>query len=59
MRGNYSRDQRPEEWGSAVILRGNNFEPPMSQTGQERPNAAIDCESASPPEADISLRRIK
>jgi hypothetical protein len=32
----YSRDFRTTEWGSTVILQGNNHEPGMSALGQKQ-----------------------
>jgi hypothetical protein len=49
----YSRDQRPEEQGSPVILRSSNFQPPMFQTGHERRFGAHPAMPAIAPMATI------
>ena len=49
----YIRDLRPAEWGSGVILRGNNPEDQMSALGQERTLRGVRSMSALPPKADI------
>jgi hypothetical protein len=41
------------KWGSMVILRGNNPEPPMSALGQKQTSRLVEGMSALPPKADI------
>jgi hypothetical protein len=50
---NYSRDLRSAKWGSAVILQGNNLEPPMSALGQKQTCRFQLAMSALPPKAGI------
>jgi hypothetical protein len=53
-RRDYSKDLRPAEWGSLVILRGNNPQNRMSALGQKRTLKRVRAMSALLLQADIT-----